>query len=177
MASLAQVERMVENHCWRNLAEAGALMVQQAKDNVSGGGVSGLRVQSGTLRDSIGMVMERQRGLLSLYVGVNMGATKCPYARIHEMGGVTEPPVTLAMRMWAKRIAQSASGQKPGSRTIYLHPTDISLGPTVYWNIWHTKKATLEVHVPARPYLRPVLDQRAMDLRVILLRGPQGVQV
>jgi phage gpG-like protein len=160
-ASAARLKQQLWAHCRENLQQAGLMLTQQAKDNVSGGGVSGLQVWSGQLRDSISMEPYESGNIQGVRVGCNLRGDECQYARIHELGGVTHPTVTMAMRKWARRTYEA--GGKENTATIYLDAE-------VYLAISKTKRAKLTVPIPARPFLRPTLDQRAIDLRVILSR-------
>jgi len=62
------------------------------------------------------------------------------YAAIHEFGGDVHPTVTPKMRGWAWGMFRETGDQK-------------------YMGIALTTKAQLDIHIPARPYLRPALDE------------------
>ena len=62
------------------------------------------------------------------------------YGAIHEFGGEVHPRVTNAMRRWAWAMYYET-------------------GEGLYKGIALTEKAQLNITIPARPYLRPALDE------------------
>lgn len=87
-------------------------------------------------------------------------AFKMPYAAIHEYGGVIDVPVTEKSRgffFWKHRIT----------------------GDEKWLAMALSKKDIFKVHIPARPYLRPAIDENhddavelaAREMRRILYRG------
>ena len=62
------------------------------------------------------------------------------YAAIHEFGGEVHPKVTDKMRGWAFAMFRET-------------------GKDIYLGIALTKKSNLDITIPARPYMRPALDE------------------
>jgi HK97 gp10 family phage protein len=62
------------------------------------------------------------------------------YGAIHEFGGEVHPRVTSKMRGWAFAMFRET-------------------GNDMYLGIALTKKETLNITIPARPYMRPAMDE------------------
>lgn len=107
-----------------------------------------IRVRSGKLRRSVKIFKARKQGN-NWVGGLQAGGRGVPYARIHEKGGVTHPKVTPRMRGFAWHMF--AKTNEPFWRGLAL-----------------TKKKTLTVRIPKRPYLEPAL---------VLSKGEIGNQV
>lgn len=90
-------------------------------------------IDSGNLRASIGTIP-----LDSQSVGI--GPQGVEYAAIHEFGGDVHPAVTPRLRKFAWAKYRETGEEK-------------------YKGMALTKKARLDVHIPAKPYLRPALDE------------------
>lgn len=147
---------------------AGLLLAQKKSKRehfVGGIGASHPRIltsRSGKLRNSVKVIEPYASG--DLYVGgLKAGGPRVPYAAIHEHGGTTHPRVTWKMRMFAFHKYRET-------------------GNEMWLAISRTKKKTLTVKIPARPYLFPALEkslpqiskQIAVAVEVAFLKGLKG---
>lgn len=124
---------------------AGLLLAQKTSKRqyfLGGIGASHPRIlnsRSGKLRNSVRIIEPYASG--GVYVGgLRAGGPKVPYAAIHEYGGVTHPRVTWKMRVFAFHRYRET-------------------GNEMWLGIARTKKKTLTVRIPARPYLYPALER------------------
>lgn len=110
------------------LVKGGEVVEREAKLNVEEQEL----IDSGDLRADI------QTKPVFAEEAVTVGTNK-EYAAIHEFGGTVKPRVTPRMRSWAWAMYAET-------------------GEEVYKGIALTTKTHLEITIPARPYLRPAVD-------------------
>lgn len=116
------------------LVKGGKVIEREAKLNIEEEEL----IDSGDLRGSI--ETEPVRGEEAVTVGTNK-----EYAAIHEFGGTVKPKVTPRMRSWAWAMYAET-------------------GEEVYKGIALTTKTNLEITIPARPYLRPAVDDNEGEI-------------
>lgn len=109
--------------------------VQIAKDQyLSGPRPDKLGVGSGRLRSKIESKTERSGSVIKTSVGTNV-----IYGPTHEMGGETHPSVTNKMRKFAWAMFFKSGDDKWKRMAL-------------------TKKSRLKIKIPARPFLRPAIN-------------------
>lgn len=116
------------------LMQGGFVIERAAKENVQEQGL----IDTGKLRASIRT--QPAAGEKAVLVGTNV-----VYAAIHEFGGVLQPTVTAKMRGWAWHMYKQTGDGK-------------------YKGMALTKKGKLNIHLPARPYLRPAADENKVQV-------------
>ena len=100
-------------------------------------------VDTGELKEGIMALIDTRGGVLF--------TSTVDYAAIHEFGGETHPTVTEKMRAWA-------------------WATYYETGDPMYKAIALTRKETLNVVIPARPYMRPAVDEGQSDAKEMIER-------
>ncbi|MBA7515229.1 hypothetical protein ES705_07268 [subsurface metagenome] len=113
------------------LMQGGFVFEREIKKNIKSQGL----IDSGNMRDSV-----QARPDPVDRPAVEVGPTVV-YAAIHEFGGVTHPRVTARMRGFAWHMFYET-------------------GEPMWRGLALTKKTFLTVSIPARPYMRPALDDK-----------------
>lgn len=171
-----EIERQLTEHLKRQVMKAAVIVRNAAVQNVGTGGASGLNVESTRLQNGIregagpgqelGAIGE---GPIEARVGVQLG--EVPYARIHELGGMTAPHVIEAKA--GKALAFEWSGNP-----VTAQPTKklrkfraASLGPLkmILRRVMHPGSIIM-----ARPYLRPALYENETKIKELLATPPKG---
>ncbi len=166
-----EVRKRVEAHIQKNLTRAAIIVQRKARANVATGGPSGFKSSRGMagLKGSITYEVSRFRAR----VGSNL-----KYARIHELGGMIRPRSANALAVPLTDEARKSRGPRYMSDLQYiplrgrdplLARVDENFGLDPQWVLKR------EVHMPARPYLRPALRQMKAQLKRELTRPmPKG---
>jgi phage gpG-like protein len=167
---MAEIEKQL-----RSNVEAACILVQgAARANVRTGGQSGLHRRSGQLINSITFEVEQEGQDMLGRVGTNL-----KYARIHEYGGVIQPTSAQAL---AVPVHPSAEGHKPKDFPDLVLIKRPGRPPLLVRKVATKAKGLHErmdvmfvllksVHIPARPYLRPALNENQDKIRALLARG------
>ena len=148
-----------------------------------------LKRSAGTMQKSIGPLHKKSSQLaratsmkvgtypggFQLGVGTGFGTVNVKYAKIQDEGGVTHPTVTDRMRRWAwyaYRLETGAQARAIGKLLPGLKRKErraIGRGAaSKYLGIALTKKARLDVRVPASHWFTSVIDRREPILREYL---------
>lgn len=101
--------------------------------------------KTGLLKGSIFHVVDRVKQSVRIIANTE-------YAAIQEFGGETNPKVTERMRKWAWAMWYETKNK-------------------FYKNLALTKKDSLKVHVPARPYLGPALFNNLDRITEVFVSG------
>ena len=168
------VRKRVNAHLLRNLKAASIFTVRTAKANAKPGGPSGFKTSHGAagLSGSIGHEIDTAK--FKSRVGSNL-----KYARIQEQGG------TISSK--GKKLTVPISDEARKSRgAAYMN--DLELIPRKGRNSLLARVGEnfgLEVHwvlvdsvtLPARPYLRPTINNHRAEITALLLKPmPTGVK-
>jgi len=159
-----------------SMVETGLVAESKAKLAVTAGGASGLSARSGHLRNSIRHTVERGQGgpEMHLSAGGRFGGNDVRYARIHELGGTIRPQraKSLAIPLPAAKTGAGVSG-RPGPRDFpdlqfmpSKNPRNVGILATPAGVPMFVLRRS--VTIPARPYLRPALDQSTDGFRARL---------
>jgi hypothetical protein len=143
--------------------------------------VFALKASAGTMQKSIGPLHKKSSQLaratsmkvsgtssgFQLGVGTGYGTINVKYAKIQDEGGTTHPTVTDRMRRWAwyaygvqtgfqRKMLKREVGGISGAKAQRLG----RLSASKYLGIALTKKARLDVHIPASGWFTRVIEYR-----------------
>lgn len=160
-----------------SMVETGLVAENRAKLAVTTGGASGLNSRSGHLRNSIRHTIEKgpTGPEMHLSAGGRFGGNDVRYARIHELGGTVVPKRAKLLALPSALMRTGAGvGRVPGPRDVpglRFQPTPNS--PKVVAVLVNEQNQVMfylrkSVTIPARPYLRPSLDQSVQGFRARL---------
>jgi HK97 gp10 family phage protein len=148
LRKLRSMSEAVQGASLANAAKAGGMVIlNAAKDNIQKQGLIRTRNLSRSLHEE---VMEQSKDRAVVEIGPNR-----EYAAIHEFGGV--------IRAKTARYLAIPVGNYTGSPRKYsdLHARKTKAGGLILvdanGNLQYVLKASVEI--PARPYLRPALDE------------------
>ena len=159
-----------------SMVETGQVATAKAKLALASGG-RGPDTRSGALRNSIRHTVDKgpTGPEMSLSAGGRFGGNDVRYARIHELGGTIRPKraKSLAIPLPAARTGAGVSG-RPGPRDVpglRFVPTPGS--PRVVAVLVNESNQVMfylhkSVTIPARPYLKPSMDQAVQGFRARL---------
>jgi hypothetical protein len=143
--------------------------------------VRDLKSSSGTMQKSVGPLhkktsqLARATGMkvgpfpggFQLGVGTGFGTVNVKYAKIQDEGGTTHPTVTERMRRWAwwaygveQGVQRRALKKMLPSMGAKMRRETARMGASKYLGIALTKKAKLDVKVPASKWFTRVIEQR-----------------
>lgn len=157
--------------------------VKQLKRSAADLQKSGKGRKTGQLARSISFEVDLSGELYTARVGTNLAGAgiSSKYAKIQDEGGVTHPAVTPRMRRWAWFMYRKEQGVQrrelkrilPGLSRAQLRET-ARMGASKYLGIALTKKARLDVKVPASHWFtritetrRPVLEEMMAETAVL----------
>jgi hypothetical protein len=139
---------------------------------------SGKGRKTGQLARSISFAVDLSGEEYKTSVGTNLmgSGVSSKYARIQDEGGVTHPTVTPKMRRWAWFMYRKEQGVQrrelrkilPGLSRSQLRGT-ARMGASKYLGIALTKKAKLDVRIPATHWFSRVIDARRPVLSEMML--------
>lgn len=170
---LQGLERQVSD----NLMKASQFLVNQIKTKLSQGQPPGPpggppHVGKGILRNSIDY---ETVGPMVSKVGVTQGLAE-PYALIQEFGGHIAPKLAKALAIPIHPSAKKATGPRAFSDLVYIKSkkgTPLLVRPhgkgTKSWDLMYVLVGG--VTLPARPYLRPALDENYQTITNIIAGG------
>ena len=158
-----------------SMVETGQVATAKAKLALASGG-RGPDTRSGALRNSIRHTVDKgpTGPEMSLSAGGRFGGNDVRYARIHELGGTIRPKraKSLAIPLPAARTGAGVSG-RPGPRDFpdlqfmpSKNPRNVGILATPAGVPMFVLRRS--VTIPARPYLKPSMDQAVQGFRARL---------
>lgn len=154
MAALAARGESVRFASKRALSDSIGIVFRKINFNLTG---AVLHVQTGRLRQSMQTFMASDGS--SATIGTNV-----EYARIHEFGGTTRPHVIPVPT--GRIVGHTLTFSTPGKGRGEIKSKVIKLGggQMVMRNVHHPGAT-----VPARPYMRPALEDSRQDIEKIFI--------
>jgi len=137
--------------------------------------VGPLHKKTSQLARATGMKVGTYPGGFQFGVGTGFGTVNSKYAKIQDEGGMTHPTVTDRMRRWAWDAygveqgfqRRALRGVLPGLSRKQSKAT-ARMGASKYLGIALTKKARLDVKIPASHWFTSVIERREPVLREYL---------
>jgi hypothetical protein len=143
--------------------------VKQLKRSAAELQKSGKGKKTGQLARSVSFQVDLTGEFYTAKVGTNLAGAgvSSKYAKIQDEGGVTHPTVTPRMRRWAWFMYRKEQGVQrrelrrilPGLSRTQVRET-ARMGASKFLGIALTKKAKLDIKVPASHWFTRVIDER-----------------
>ena len=160
-----EVRHVIEAGMRRNLEKAALFVETEAKRNARSGGPAGFKSSRGGA-GLVGTITHEVK-----YPVARIG-TNIKYGRIHELGGTIVPATAGALTVPLAREARKAKAKdfpdafllKLGSKAFIVQ--SVGRGKRAHLKFLYVLKDS--VHMPARPYLRPALDNNIARIRELL---------
>ncbi|MDD5305028.1 MAG: HK97 gp10 family phage protein [Elusimicrobia bacterium] len=139
--------------------------------------ISPLHKKTGQMARSVAMEVDTASGIYKVAVGTNLKTSpvKSKYGHIQDVGGTTHPNVTDKMRKWAWFAYYKTQGAvRREARSVLPNASRSTIremgraGASKYFFLAITKKAKLDVKVPASRWFSKVIDQRSPVLDSML---------
>lgn len=152
--------------------------VKQLKRSAAELQKSGKGRKTGQLARSVSYSVDLTGEFYRVAVGTNLlrAGTSSKYARIQDEGGVTHPSVTPRMRRWAWFMyRKEQGGQRRELRKLFPSMSratvreTAAMGASKYLGIALTKKAKLDVRIPASRWFSRVIEEREPVLKGMML--------